>query len=107
MVGLPAAAFWAGPRPGMSTVTVAEAAGVTVGEYSAPVPARSAEVPFATGKSNVGEACVPLQPVQMPFEARDRRQVHRGPCVPESRREARQPASRPRRRLDRSGAADA
>ena len=55
-----------------------------------------------------GEACVPLQPVQMPFEARDRRQVHRGPCVPvQSRREARQPASRPRRRFDRSGAADA
>ena len=26
-----------------------------------------------------GKACVPLQPVQMPFEARDRRQVHRGP----------------------------
>ena len=55
-----------------------------------------------------GEACVPLQLVQMPFEARDRRQVHRGPCVPvQSRREARQPASRPGRRLDRSGAADA
>ena len=29
-----------------------------------------------------GEACVPLQPMQMPFEARDRRQVHRGPRVP-------------------------
>ena len=43
-----------------------------------------------------GEACVPLQPVQMPFEARDRRQVHRGPRVPvQSRREARRPASRP------------
>ena len=25
-----------------------------------------------------GKACVPLQPVQMPFEGRDRRQVHRG-----------------------------
>ena len=40
-----------------------------------------------------GKACVPLQPVQMPFEARDRRQVHRGPRVPvQSRREDRQPA---------------
>ena len=29
-----------------------------------------------------GKACVSLQPVQMPFEARDRRQVHRGPRVP-------------------------
>ena len=52
-----------------------------------------------------GKACVPLQPVQMPFEARDRRQVHRGPRVPvQSRREDRQPARppapppRPRRR---------
>ena len=41
------------------------------------------------------EACVPLQPVQMPFEARDRRQ-HRGPRGPvQSRGEARQPARRP------------
>ena len=28
-----------------------------------------------------GKACVPLQPVQMPFEGRDRRQVHRGPIL--------------------------
>ena len=44
-----------------------------------------------------GEACVPLQPVQMPFEARDRGQVHRGPRVPvQRRREASEshPASR-------------
>ena len=54
-----------------------------------------------------GKACVPLQPVQMPFEARDRRQVHRGPRVPvQSRRGDRQPARRPLRRLDRGGAAD-
>ena len=54
-----------------------------------------------------GKACVPLQPVQMPFEARDRRQVHRGPRVPvQSRREDRQPARRSLRRLDRGVAAD-
>ena len=50
----------------------------------------------------------PPQPVQMPFEARDRRQVHRGTRVPvQSRREDRQPARRPLRRLDRGGGADA
>ena len=55
-----------------------------------------------------GEACVPLQPVQMSFEARDRRQVHRAPRVPvQRRREARQPAGRPLRRLNRGVAADA
>ena len=45
-----------------------------------------------------------LQPVQMPFEARDRRQVHRGPRVPvQSRREDRQPARAGRRRALRDG----
>ena len=55
-----------------------------------------------------GEAAVALQPVQMSFEARDRRQVHRGPCVPvQSRREARQPPRGLVGRLDRGVAADA
>ena len=49
-----------------------------------------------------GKACVSPQPVRMPFETRDRRQVHRGPRVPvQRRREARQPPRRPLRRLDR------
>ena len=54
------------------------------------------------------EACVALAAMQMPFETRDRRQVHRGPRVPvQRRREARQPPRGLVGRCDRGGAADA
>ena len=54
------------------------------------------------------EARVALTAMQVPFETRDRRQVHRDPRVPvQRRRKARQPARGLVGRLDRGVVADA